>query len=124
MRASTVHSKQHWQSLKELLDPELLGLPDDGFELLGVLDDGLLDEGIELLGTLELDDDGLELLDEIDDELGTDELDEELGFELEDELGTDELEELVTTQQQGCPLMNTFLPKSMCQELHHNLLGS
>ena len=80
--------------MKELLDPELLGLPDDGFELLGVLDDGLLDEGIELLGTLE----------QIDDELGTDELDEELGFELDDELGTDELDELdelVTTQQQG-----------------------
>ena len=80
--------------MKEPLDPELLGVLDDGLlddglldeGLLddGLLDDGLLDEGIELLGRLELDDDGLELLDE-----------------LEDELGADELDELVTTQQHG-----------------------
>ena len=61
---------------------------DDGLLDDGLLDDVLLDDEIELLGTLELDDDGIELLDELDDEL-------------DDELGTDELDELVTTQQHG-----------------------
>lgn len=54
------------------------------------------DEGFELLGTLELDEEGFELDDEPDDELGTDELDE-----------------LVETQQQGIPVMNTSLKKPL-----------
>jgi hypothetical protein len=101
-----------------LLDDGLLddGLLDDGLLDNGLLDEGLLDEGLLDDGLL---DDGL-----LDDELGVDELLDELGFELDDELDTDELEELVSTQQHGMPVMNTFLPKSMFRKLPRNLLRS